>query len=185
MRCGWRSRPVQAPPRGRPTFAPCAATSKRRGGSTQALTRSYREALAISPGFGAAAAGLALSGPDRGRQTDLRRRSRRCAARSAIRLRRTRSSQLGEVEQAAGRLEAAAPPLRAGERDRGTALADGAGYDAGVTLNEAEHGDSAQAVVYGRRAWRSAPSVSSADAYSWALYRDGRIAAAGRLSGRR
>jgi tetratricopeptide (TPR) repeat protein len=51
-----------------------------------------------------------------------------------------------------------------------------------VTLNEAEHGDPAVALGYGRRAWRSAPSVSSADAYSWALYRAGRIDAARRLS---
>ena len=39
-----------------------------------------------------------------------------------------------------------------------------------------------RAVEYGRRAWHTAPSVSSADAYSWALYRAGRIEAATRLS---
>ncbi len=89
---------------------------------------------------------------------------------------------LGEVEQAAGRLEAARRHYAQASEIEARLLTAGAGYDAGVTLNEAEHGDSAQAVDYGRRAWRSAPSVSSADAYSWALYRDGRIAAAARLS---
>ena len=38
-------------------------------------------------------------------------------------------------------------------------------------------------MTLGRTAWRRAPSVSSADAYSWALYRAGRIEAASRLSG--
>ena len=143
--------------------------------------RSYREALVISPGFGAARTGLALLRAGSERPADL-----------AVAIGTLRGQlgdppspdalvRLGEVERAAGRLDAANRHYARASEIEARSLADGGGYDAGVTLNEAEH-DSSQAVVYGRRAWRSAPSVSSADAYSWALYRDGRIAAAGRMS---
>ena len=91
-------------------------------------------------------------------------------------------TQLGEVEQAARRLAAARWHYAQASALEKEGLREGAGYDAGVTLNEAEHGDADTAVTYGRRAWHSAPSVSSADAYSWALYRAGRIDAATRLS---
>jgi tetratricopeptide (TPR) repeat protein len=150
-------------------------------GRYASAARSYRQALSISPGFGAARTGLALLRAGSGRSADL----------AAIPTLRGQVGDppspdalvtLGEVEQAAGRLEAARRHYSQASEIEARLLAAGGGYDAGVTLNEAEHGDSARAVVYGRRAWRTAPSVSSADAYSWALYRDGRIAAAARLS---
>jgi tetratricopeptide (TPR) repeat protein len=144
--------------------------------------RSYRQALAVSPGFGAARTGLALLRAGSGRSADLA---------AAIPTLRGQVGDppspdalvtLGEVEQAAGRLGAARRHYSRASEIEARILAAGGGYDAGVTLNEAEHGDSDRAVTYGRRAWRSAPSVSSADAFSWALYRDGRIAAAARMS---
>lgn len=139
----------------------------------------YGQALAIDPEFGRAISGLAMLEAGRGR-----------FGRAIAALRAQVGSppspdalvELGEVEQAAG-LEAAA------RRHYERALAieqrlldEGAGTDAGITLNEARHGNPARAVQLGRTAWRSAPSVSSADAYSWALYRDGRLSAASRLS---
>jgi tetratricopeptide (TPR) repeat protein len=151
-------------------------------GQYASAARAYREALAISPGFGAARTGLALLRAGSGRPADLA---------AAIPTLRGQVGDppspdalvtLGEVEQAAGRHEAARRHYSRASEIEARLLADGGGYDAGVTLNEAEHGDSAQAVTYGRRAWRTAPSVSSADAYSWALYRDGRVEAAARLS---
>jgi tetratricopeptide (TPR) repeat protein len=144
--------------------------------------RAYREALAISPGFGAARAGIAVLRAGTGQPGDLE---------AAIRILRGQAGDppspdalvaLGEVEQAAGRLAAARRHYAQASEIEARLLTQGSGYDAGVTLNEAEHGDPARAVIYGRRAWRSAPSVSSADAYSWALYRDGRTDAAARLS---
>jgi tetratricopeptide (TPR) repeat protein len=89
---------------------------------------------------------------------------------------------LGEFEEAAGRLQPARRHYAQALAIEEDLLRDGAGYDAGVTLNAANHGDPGDAVRYGRLAWRGAPSVSSADAYSWALYRAGRIDAASRLS---
>ncbi|HET6831515.1 MAG TPA: tetratricopeptide repeat protein [Solirubrobacterales bacterium] len=145
-------------------------------------TRSYRQALAISPGFGAARAGLALLRAGSERPGDLTAAIRTLRGQVGDPPSPDALMTLGEVEQAAGRLAAARRHYSQASEIEARLLAAGGGYDAGVTLNEAEHGDSAQAVAYGRRAWRTAPSVSSADAYSWALYRDGRIAAAARLS---
>jgi tetratricopeptide (TPR) repeat protein len=144
-----------------------------------AAAHAYREALALDPGYGRAEIGLALLRAGGGELGS-------AIATIRAQLGDTPSpdvlTQLGELEQAAGRTEAARRHYAQASELEAQGLAEGAGYDAGVTLNEAEHGDSALAVEYGRRAWRSAPSVSSADAYSWALYRDGRIERAARLS---
>ncbi|MEY2513606.1 MAG: hypothetical protein QOJ89_964, partial [bacterium] len=53
----------------------------------------------------------------------------------------------------------------------------GVNTDAELALFEAQYGDRARAVALGRAAWRSAPSVRSADALGWALTRAGRPAA--------
>jgi tetratricopeptide (TPR) repeat protein len=148
-------------------------------GNYGAAELAYREALAIDPEYGGALSGLALLRAGRGQLGPaieaLRAQVGDPPSPDAL-------IELGEIEQAAGQLGAARrhyAEALAIERDL---LADGAGIDAGITLNEAEHGEPARAVRLGRIAWRSAPSVSSADAYSWALYRDGRIGAASRLS---
>src|SRR6185436_5882260 len=49
--------------------------------------------------------------------------------------------------------------------------------DAEAVLFEANHGSAARAVRLGRRVWRAAPSIRSADALGWALTRDGRPSA--------
>jgi tetratricopeptide (TPR) repeat protein len=144
-----------------------------------AAERAYRAALAIDPGYGGPQSGLALLRAGAGKLgaaiVGLREQVGDPPSPDAL-------VELGEVEQAAGRLAAARRHYaQAGDLER-QLLTQGSGYDAGVTLNEAEHGDPARAVGYGRRAWRTSPSVSSADAYSWALYRAGRIDAATRLS---
>ena len=46
--------------------------------------------------------------------------------------------------------------------------------DAELVVFEATHGDPRAAVALGRRVYRSAPSVRSADALGWALARSGR-----------
>ena len=52
--------------------------------------------------------------------------------------------------------------------------ANGVNTDAELALFEADHGDPSQAVDLAARAWAAAPSVRSADAYSWALSAAGR-----------
>lgn len=139
----------------------------------------YREALAIDPGYGGARSGLALLRAGRGELglaiEALRAQVGDPPSPDAL-------IEVGEVEQAAGRLAAARRHYAEGLAIERRLLTQGAGVDAGITLNEAEHGDPERAVGLGRTAWTSAPSVSSADAYSWALYRAGRIGAASRLS---
>jgi tetratricopeptide (TPR) repeat protein len=139
----------------------------------------YREALAIDPAYGGARSGLALLRAGRGELGPaieaLRAQVGDPPSPDAL-------IELGEVEQAAGRLAAARRHYDEGLAIERDLLAQGAGVDAGITLNEAEHGDPKRAVRLGRTAWSTAPSVSSADAYSWALYRAGRVAAASRLS---
>ena len=144
-----------------------------------AAAGSYREALAVDPEFGGALRGLALLEAGRGE-----------FGTAIAALREQLGSppspdvlvKLGEVEQAAGRGEAARRHYEQALVIEEEGLVEGAGIDAGITLNVANHGDSARAVELGRQAWRTAPSVSSADAFSWALYRDGQLQAAARLS---
>ena len=144
-----------------------------------AAAASYREALAVDPEFGGALRGLALLEAGRGE-----------LGTAVAGLREQLGSppspdvlvKLGEVEQAAGRGEAARRHYEQALAIEEEGLVEGAGIDAGITLNVANHGDSARAVELGRQAWRTAPSVSSADAFSWALYRDGQLQAAARLS---
>jgi len=144
-----------------------------------AAERAYREALAVDPEFGSARTGLALLQAGRGNLDPAIAKLRGLVgdppSPDAL-------AQLAEVEQAAGLTTAARRHYAAsGERER-ELLASGSHVDAGVTLFEAEHGRPARAVRLGRRAWRAAPSVSAADAYSWALHRAGRSRAASRLS---
>jgi tetratricopeptide (TPR) repeat protein len=148
-------------------------------GRYAAAEQAYREALAVQPGFGPAASGLALLRAGRGELGEAVGKLRGLVgdppSPDAL-------TELGEVEQAAGLGRAARRHYAAaGELERAL-LAAGSKADAGVTLFEAEHGRAARAVRLGRRAWRSAPSVSAADAYSWALHRAGRSRAASRLS---
>jgi len=148
-------------------------------GHYAAAKRSYREALALDPGYPPALAGRARVDAAEGRFDAAIDRYRRTVAVLPL---PEYATALAEVERAAG-MEYAA------ERDLALVAAqakllEGSGVDVGVeqALFEADHGDPALAVAAGRGAWRRAPSVRSADAYSWALHAAGRTAAAERLS---
>ncbi len=91
---------------------------------------------------------------------------------------------LAEAEQAAGRVAAARRDYALVEAQARLLRSNGVNADVDLALFEANHGDPSQAVTLGRRAWADAPSVRSADAYSWALYAAGRIGPARRLSER-
>ena len=139
----------------------------------------YREALAIDPGIRAAEIGLAHLAARRG---DLGAAIERMRAGLSDPPSPDTLAELGELEQAAGLTRAAERHYAASDRIERRGIADGAGIDGAVTRFFANHGDVDYAVELGRRAWRSAPSVTSADAYSWALYRAGRTDAAARFS---
>ncbi len=139
----------------------------------------YREALAIDPTNRAAKVGLAHLAARRGNLDAAIERMRAALADPPS---PDALAELGELEEAAGMTPAAERHYAASDRIERQAIADGAGIDGAVTRFFANHGDVDYAVELGRRAWRTAPSVTSADAYSWALYRAGRIEAAAQFS---
>ena len=139
----------------------------------------YRQAFAINPGYLPALAGIAGVEAGRGEFAPAIRRYREVVERLPL---PEYAIALGETEQAAGRLAAAKRDYALVGAEVKLLHANGVNTDVDLALYEANHGSSARAVSFGRRAWQQAPSVRSADAYSWALYRAGRIGPATRFS---
>ena len=159
-----------------------------------AARAAYSAALRSLPGYPAGLVGLArtdAAGCDLGRAAA---RLRRAAER--LPLPRT-LTLLAEVEAALGNGAAARPAMTAAraqvamlggetagagaaEASRGGAAGSAAAArvlpDAEAVLFVADHGSPAAAIRFGRRVWRAAPSVRSADALGWALTRAGRPA---------
>jgi tetratricopeptide (TPR) repeat protein len=140
-------------------------------GHLGAAAAADRLALARTPGYAPAEAGLARVQAAQGR------------TRSAItRLRGTvERLPLPEYAVALGELELAAGRAAAGHRDLGLVRAEerllranGVDTDVDLAVYEASHGSPARGLGLARRAWAAAPSVRSADALGWALTRAGR-----------
>jgi tetratricopeptide (TPR) repeat protein len=144
-----------------------------------AAERAYREALAIDPGYPAAEAGLAGVEAGRGDFTAAIPRYRDVVERLPL---PEYAVALGEAEGSAGRNTAARHDYGLVGAEVKLLRANGVNTDVDLALFEANHGNPDHAVVLGRRAWQQAPSVRSADAYSWALYGAGRIGPASRFS---
>src|SRR5262249_14960553 len=143
--------------------------------------RAYRTSLATDPGFPAATAGLARTEAAAGDYPEAIRRLQGLIQRLPL---PEYVIALGDTEQAAGRLAAARRDyLLVGAESR-LLQANGVNTDAELALFEADHGDPSKAVDLGARAWATAPSVRSADAYSWALSAAGRDSEALAMSGR-
>jgi tetratricopeptide (TPR) repeat protein len=144
-----------------------------------AAEQAYRQALAIDPAYPQATAGLASVEAGRGDFDSAIRRYRAVVDRLPL---PEYAIALGEAEQAAGRLQAARRDYGLVGAEVRLLRANGVNTDVDLALFEANHGSADRAVTLGRRAWAQAPSVRSADAYSWALYRNGRIGPASRFS---
>jgi tetratricopeptide (TPR) repeat protein len=144
-----------------------------------AAEHAYRQALAIDPGYPQAAAGLAGVEASSGDFDSAVRHYRGVVERLPL---PEYAIALGEAEQAAGREQAAQRAYGLVDAEAKLLRADGVNTDVDLALFEANHGSADRAVTLGRRAWSQAPSVRSADAYSWALYRAGRIGPASRFS---
>jgi hypothetical protein len=84
---------------------------------------------------------------------------------------------LAEVEAALGNRQAARADLAAARIQHRLLRRSRTLPDAEAVLFETNHGSPARAVRLGRRVWRLAPSIRSADALGWALTRAGRPAA--------
>ena len=161
-------------------------------GRIEPARTAYTDALRALPGNPAGLVGLARADMAGGSLEGAAARLRRAAAR--LPLPRT-LTLLAEVEATLGNESAAEAALAAARvqttlvgggaaraGDGATPRAGGSGSaaaaqvlpDAEAVLFAADHGSPAQAVRLGRRVWRSAPSVRSADALGWALTRAGR-----------
>lgn len=143
-------------------------------GNVGAAETAYRGALSQVPGYVPALAGQARLNASRGKL--------RSAANTFARL--TRRLPLpeyvigaGEAALALGRPDQAKRQFALVEVERRLLAAAGVNTDVEFALFQADHGDRSAAVALGRRAWRAAPSVRSADALGWALTRAGRPAA--------
>jgi tetratricopeptide (TPR) repeat protein len=149
------------------------------GGHYAAAARAYEMALAADPQYPAALAGLARVEAGRGHYEAATHAYRRVVQRIPL---PEYVIGLGETQQAAGAAAAARASYALVGAEVRLLRANGVNTDVDLALFEANHGSAARAVALGRRAWQEAPSVRSADAYSWALSRGGRDAAALRYS---
>jgi tetratricopeptide (TPR) repeat protein len=148
-------------------------------GNYAAAGRAYRTALSGDRGYPAALAGLARVEAGRGEYAAAIRRYRGVMQRIPL---PEYVVGLGETQEAAGQMAAARATYALVGVEVRLLRANGVNTDVDLALFEANHGSAARAVALGRRAWQEAPSVRSADAYSWALSRAGRDAAALRFS---
>ncbi len=135
-------------------------------GAYAAAERAYRSVLDANPEYAPALAGLARLEAGRGEYGAAIVRYRDVVERLPL---PEYVITLGEVEEAAGRAEAARGDYALVDVQARLLRSNGVNTDVDLALYEANHGDSRKAVVLGRRAWRAAPSVRSADAYAWAL----------------
>jgi pentatricopeptide repeat protein len=144
-------------------------------GRVHAAVRAYREALVAMPGYPAAEAGLAQADVARGRLGPAIARLRRVVERLPL---PGYVIALGEAQAAAGHRAAAAQSFALVRAEITLQRRAGVNADVELAIFEADHGSPRRAVVLGRRAWASAPSVRSADALGWALHRAGHSRAA-------
>jgi tetratricopeptide (TPR) repeat protein len=143
-------------------------------GRVAAARRAYAAALRSLPGHPAGVVGLARTDAAGGDLGSSAARLRRAAA--ALPLTST-LTLLAQVERSLGNGSAAAAALDAARAQQGLYRAAATIPDAEAVLFEADHGSRVAAMALGRRVWRAAPSVRSADALGWALTRAGRPAA--------
>lgn len=136
-----------------------------------AARRAYATALAAVPGYAPAEAGLARAQAADGRVGAAARRLEGVVQRLPL---PEYVIALGETQLAAGDRAAARETFALVGAQAQLLRASGVDVDVELAIFEADHGDPATAVRTARRAWRSAPSVRSADALGWALTRAGR-----------
>jgi tetratricopeptide (TPR) repeat protein len=142
-------------------------------GRARAARAAYRDALRDVASYPQALTGLARLSAARGDLDEaaalLRRSTKRLPLTTSLTL-------LGETELAAGRERGARRHLAAARAMHAADVAGGGMPDAEAVLFEANHGSPMRAVALGRRVFRRAPSIRSADALGWALTRAGRPA---------
>jgi tetratricopeptide (TPR) repeat protein len=140
-------------------------------GRVRAARTAYRNALRDLPSFPQALTGLARIDAAGGHLHRAAARLRRSTNRLPL---TTALTLLAEVERTLGKRRAARADLAAARVQHRLLRASRTLPDAEAVLFEANHGSPRRAVALGRRVWRMAPSIRSADALGWALTRVGR-----------
>jgi tetratricopeptide (TPR) repeat protein len=140
-------------------------------GRTRAARLAYTSALRSLPGYPAGIVGLARTDAAGGALGRAAARLRRAADRLPL---TATLVLLAQVERELGRMGAAEHALATARAQQSIYRQAGTLPDAEAVIFEADHGSPARAVRLGRRVWRAAPSVRSADALGWALTRAGR-----------
>ena len=135
-------------------------------GNYRAAEATFRRVLLLKPGYPDAMLGLAAIEAGRGQTAEALDRYR--AVQSSVPA-PDHAILLGDAEQAAGHLAAAARAYGAARIAFDAEEAQGANTATERAVFEANHGDATRAVALGRHAWRYTPSVRAADAYAWAL----------------
>jgi hypothetical protein len=140
-------------------------------GRPAAARAAYRGALARLPRYAPAEAGLARVELAAGDLDSAASRLRSVAQRLPL---TGNLILLAETNAARGDERAAEVDLEVVRTQQRLLRAAGTRPDAELVVFEANYGDAGAAVELGRRLWREAPSVRSADALGWALTRAGR-----------
>ena len=140
-------------------------------GDVDAAHAAYRAADDRVPGFLGAQVGLATVAAARGDLDGAIDGYRRAIAASPV---HEYNVLLLEAQLAAGRTGAARRTAAEIRKYQAIERRNGVDTDAELAIFEAEQGSPARAVELGRSAVAAAPSVASADAYSWALTSAGR-----------
>ena len=140
-------------------------------GRRAAARAAYRGALARLPRYAPAEAGLARVELAAGDLDSAASRLRSVAQRLPL---TGNLILLAETNAARGDERAAEVDLEVVRTQQQLLRAAGTRPDAELVVFEANYGDAGAAVELGRRLWREAPSVRSADALGWALTRAGR-----------
>jgi tetratricopeptide (TPR) repeat protein len=140
-------------------------------GRNAAARLAYISALRSLPGYPAAVVGLARTDAAGGALGRAAARLRRAAERLPL---TATLVLLTEVERALGNDGAAEGALAAAQAQQDLLSGGSVRPDAEAVLFAADFGSPARAVTLGRRVWRTAPSVRSADALGWALTQAGR-----------
>ncbi|CAA9516462.1 MAG: hypothetical protein AVDCRST_MAG53-3107 [uncultured Solirubrobacteraceae bacterium] len=148
-------------------------TLERNRGRLGPAVAAYRAALRAQPGFPAAGVGMAGVEASQGRADLARARLRRIVGRTPS---PESALALAELELADGRSPESRAALALVSDQRSELRAGGENTDTEEAAFQADHGDPAEGVRLGRRAWAAAPSLRSADALGWALTRAGRPA---------
>ena len=142
-------------------------------GRPLAAGRAFRAALARTPGYPPAQAGLARVDAAAGRLPAAIRRLEDVVERLPL---PEHVVALGEAQLAAGRAQTGRRTLQLVGAQRRLLARAGVDTDVELALFEAEHGSARRALTLARRAWAAAPGVRSADALGRALTRAGRPA---------